>query len=255
MQYHIYNGCPVWEPAEHNTPWHELLSDRILYADNTYTPITKHQFSIYRMDKSLTLERSSAVVSNVKYEEYDDHVKLIGPMDTKEQETFKEGTIFVLSDQTLSWGFYYQFNNDTKDIETPPQDLLDLPNRSFQQVIQRILPDATVQFSGLDYHNDVLINGKKVVGTVIMSNGTGMFQHGLCTWYYDHAFFSKVLPQEQLLRIARQHGDGQGITGICNELQNSPTNPTNYTLDNFLQELIKQIQLNVALFEDNHPEF
>lgn len=248
MIYEIHDGCEVWEPQKHESPWHEVIQDRLIYANNTYTPITKHQFKIYRMSSHLTLERSPDAFYRLRYEDHGDYVRIIGPMDTKDQEEFKAGTVFVVSDQTFSWALHYQFN---EDIETPPQELLDLPNRTFQQVVQRILPDKDVQFSGLEYHNDVLIDGKKIVGTVIMSNGTGMYQHGLCTWEYDHELFKRLLPEAQLYRIAKQHGAGRGITGIKNELSDDLT--TKYTRDDFLSDLLQQLKANIAKFEQSFP--
>ena len=249
LLYEAYDGCPVWEPKERNTPWNELLMDRARYAADPYAPIDKHQFKIYRMNFPLTLERSPEVTSaeGLRYERYDDHVKMIGPMDNSEEVVdFKVGTIFVLATGVFSWGFYYQFGEDCPEA---PQFLEDIPNRAIQKLVQRLLPDHEVYFSSMKHHNDVLIDGAKMTGTVVMSNGTGIYAHGMTTWEYEPELFRKLLPEHQFLRLARQHGPGKGITGVKNMLPED----TNYTRQQFVDDLFASIEDEVNEFEQLYP--
>ena len=253
IDYKVYENCDAWTPTN-ETPWNIIFSNRIKYANNDKLPILDNKFYIYRFNKNLTLERSSKVSKFTFEQPNDNWNKLIGPMDGPESPDYKDGTIFVLSTGVYSWEFHYQYddidkNNFSKD-KTYNQELIDIVNNSIQEVLQKVFPEKNVQFSTMFEHNDVLIDGAKVAGTLIMSNDSGVWSHGMITWEYDPVYFSEVLPESQFKRLHRIHGEGKGITGIKNELPKF----SNYTYEEFIKNLLKIIDERIQGYRRNLNE-
>ena len=254
IDYKVYENCEAWTPTN-KTPWDDLFVSRVKYSKNDKLPILYNKFHIYRFEKNLTLGRSSKVTEFSFEQPTDNWNKLTGPMDGPESPEYKDGTLFVLSTGVYSWEFHYQYdetdkNNFSKN-KTYNQELVDVINNSIQEVIQNIFPNKDVQFSTMFEHNDVLIDGAKVAGTLVMSNNYGLWCHGMITWEYDPIFFSEALTENQFRRLHRNHGEGKGITGIKNQLEKS----SNYTHEDFINDLLKTIDKRINCYRSNLNEF
>lgn len=254
IDYKVFENCEAWTP-DNKTPWDDLFVSRVKYSKDDQKPILYHKFHLYRFNKHLTLERSSQVDEFSFLQPNDEWNRLIGPMDGPESPEYKDGTRFALAKGVYSWEFHYQYDDLDKNNFTEGKscnvELMDIINNSIQEIAQRLLPNKDVQFSTMFEHNDVLVDGAKIAGTLVMSNDTGVWSHGMITWEYDHKLFSKLLPEAQLKRLHRIHGEGKGITGIKNQL---PVG-SKYTNEDFTRELLETIDRRIKEYRSKINEF
>lgn len=224
-------------PVESDDPkneWNLIMHDRMTYVKNPGATVTDRRYHLFFLKDPTLWIRDFNTDKSTLTKRPDGVYSLVTPPDFSDPE-FKQMTTFVLHPGVMVGNFHYALDRQRK----PALELITITGRALKNVLARYAEadgnSKAVEYDWEGFHNDILIDGKKIGGIQAVSNNTGIYQQVGFTWRYEDEFFRKVLPKDQFERLTSQHGKGAGISGISNEFPN-------VTRDEFLADYQAEIE-------------
>lgn len=232
MRYIVEYDVDMALPLPPDSLWTELLVNRTNFQMNPEnTKLEEDKTAIFTMNKNVVCIKSfdckkSEMIFKEKTNDCPESIWFTIPANNKLDSEYKDKVVGVISTDTIMFWYYKYITKDTTKEEIERLKLL--PKNAVVNVLKR-KTNKRIEIS----RNDVLIDGKKFIGSETSANKYGVFDTFVITFNYDEISFNTFLNATSTHKTFYKNRD---ITGIGNEIPE-------YTKKEFIEDFIKEHKL------------
>ena len=216
MDINVYRNVSAALPPSNNPFW-TIMNTRTKFVLNPQNPLEFTKMNVFTLDRYVIFRRRP--VDSLKMEDINGDTYITSPMMPDDVVKKKDTSNFFFSTDQLT--MEYWFKGDHK------HPLADLGRQTVVDVLEKTLNKEITTTPTCD----IMVDNKKIAGSSIHRNDTGIHDCLTVTFLYDKEKFKKYLDP---VRDGEDY-TGYGITGVMNE------NP-NATVDQFIEDYVNRFK-------------
>lgn len=246
---------------DYNNLWVDFHAERARHQENWGSEEEikfNDSFTAFYINDLILMKRQYNF-SGISFEKIDGATYMTSPSHPNKDPEIKTKSILIWDENTLCFTFSKNLINtmsrDLGQIKAEDKRRFDFAFWTIKQSLINILKkrtDKKIEVTG----NDVLIDGKKILGGDVFLYKSGIREHGLINWKFDNDKYTQLLDKDENHKKSKEKrinnvvvnmsnpGSGafSGLTGVSNEIPE-------YSREEFIQDFVEEVNKFIKMTE------
>lgn len=216
MRFDLEINCAGY-PVQDNK-WFNQLWQRTKFQTNAKEMKLDHnECTMIYLDRVVAFHKTFSV-SEASYKDEGEYVWADVPITRDTEPENKDHVIAIFTPNVLGFTSYFKFTDrmseEDKEYLTriPKQSVIDLINRFSATSDGEDIEQKTNERGAFKHHNDIILNGKKVLGSEQIRNAYGVYETFMLTLLYEEEIFNNLLKGNPV-----HESQNREISGLINE--------------------------------------